>query len=210
MLLLCTTNANAFAPNQALVLNRAAAAKSSTSSILYSSQWNDDSKDSNKWQSSNDDYEEQEDWEEVLNKKSDGSFWSQFDSLEDTTEEENESSDEEMVNKAPGVEEAAESDAWLDTLASLQAEEVEFNMKEADRADKVRQMQEWGFETEVIANTLGVSLDNSLEADEIEGMQQYRQESYVEEEDLSQVESHKTVEKDPETGEPIRSQMVVR
>jgi hypothetical protein len=31
-------------------------------------------------------------------------------------------------------------------LQSIGAEEVEFNMVEAERADKVRQMQEWGFD----------------------------------------------------------------
>ena len=94
------------------------------------SDWEDDSLDSNKWKSSNDVYEEQEDWQDVLGKKQDGSFWTAFESSDD---------DSELPNGVSGEErEIDESEAWLDTLASLQAEEVTFNMKEADRADKAR------------------------------------------------------------------------
>lgn len=70
-------------------------------------------------------------------------------------------------------------------------------------------MLEWGFDTETIANTLDVAMDNSTEVkDEMEGMQAYRESSYLETVDFETVESHTTVEVDEETGEPIRSQMV--
>jgi len=87
-------------------------------------------------------------------------------------------------------------------------QEVEFNLKEAERADKVRQMQEWGFDSATIQSTLGIAIDSSLEDDDIDGMKTYREESYWDDDDLSMVESHAKVEKDPDTGEPIRSQMV--
>ena len=182
-LLFQTPNGNAFAPSP---LRKAAWKCKNSGSRLYSD-WQDDGQDSNKWLSSNDNFDEQEDWESVLNRKSDGSFWTQFDPTDDGE------AAEEIVNKAPAPEEVTEADTWLDTLASLQAEEIEFNLKEADRADKVRAMQEWGFDNEVISNTLGVNLDSSLEKDEVEGMQQYRQDSYLDEEDLSLVERYRMI-----------------
>ena len=164
------------------------------------SDWNDDSLDSNKWKSSDDVYEDQEDWQDVLGRKQDGSFWTAFESSDD---------DSELPNDISGeAKEVDESEAWLDTLASLQAEEVTFNMKEADRADKARQMQEWGFDAATIESTLDIAVDTSREADELEGMKAFREDSYWEEEDLMEVESHTKVDKDPDTGEPIRSQMV--
>ena len=167
------------------------------------SDWRDDSQDSNKWSSVDDVYEEKDDWQEVMARKEDGSFWSDFEPSKDTDTK------NDINNAAAEVAEIDESEAWLETLASLQAEEVQFNMKEADRADKVRQMQEWGFDLATIQSTLDVAVDTSLEeADEIDGMKMYRQESYWEEDDLSKVESHTRVPIDSETGEPIRSQMV--
>ena len=47
-------------------------------------------------------------------------------------------------------------------------QEVEFNLKEAERADKVRQMQEWGFDSATIQSTLGIAIDTSLEDDDID------------------------------------------
>jgi ferredoxin len=145
------------------------------------------------------------DWQDVLGKKQDGSYWTTF---EPTSKEEELNGTTETSVRAGLVDEDAAADAWLDTLASLSAEEVEFNLKEADRADKARQMEEWGFTTEAISSTLGVATDSTLEKDEVAGMQAYREESYLEEIDLQKVESHTTVETDPDTGEPIRTQMV--
>ena len=82
-------------------------------------------------------------------------------------------------------------------------------MVEAERADKARQMEEWGFDAETISNTFGVAVDDSLEKPEVQGMQNFLKESYWDDdEDLKKVESHTKVERDPETGEPIRQQMV--
>jgi ferredoxin len=164
------------------------------------SDWNDQSQDSNAWSSSDDpEYQDQEDWQQLLARKEEGSFWSEFESSPET--------DEIVATQTPVSTEEEDADAWLDTLASLSAQEVEFNLKEADRADKVRQMEEWGFTPETISNTLDVAVDDKLEQD-VEGMKLYRQESYEDDIDLTTVESHSRVEKDPETGEPIRSQMV--
>lgn len=70
-------------------------------------------------------------------------------------------------------------------------------------------MAEWGFDSETISNTLGIATDTSLETeDELEGMQTYREESFLEEIDQEAVESHTQVEVDEETGEPVRTQMV--
>jgi hypothetical protein len=171
----------------------------SPNSKLFSD-WNDNSQDSNQW-SSIEDPNQQEDWQDVLERKSSGSFWSEFTPSTDSTEN--------ITTDPSAVVEVDESEAWLDTLASLQAEEVEFNMKEADRADKVRQMLDWGFDTATIESTLAVSMDSTREdKDEVAGMKLYRQESYLDDEDLKEIESHTKVQKDPDTGEPVRTQMV--
>lgn len=160
--------------------------------------------DSNTWSSANDpEYQEQDDWQGLLAKKEDGSFWSDFAS----SEEEGQANTTASFESITSEEQAAE--AWLDTLASLGAEEVEFNLKEADRADKVRQMEEWGFDARTISNTLDVATTNELEQEDVEGMKAYREESYLDDDiDLRTVESHVRVEKDTETGKPIRTQMV--
>ena len=199
-----------------------------TSSLLASSEWNEPGRDANTWKSIDDDkdhhddqqqqdQDDEEDWQEMLAKRDDGSYWSEFEpsdasKQDDDDEQQNadgESSSSAVVMATTTTEEE-ETDAWLDTLASLSAEEVEFNIKEADRADKVRQMMEWGFEAETIANTLDVAMTDDLEKEEVQGMTTYRQESYLDDDDvdLTTVESHTRVEKDPETGEPIRQQMV--
>jgi ferredoxin len=140
--------------------------------------------------------------------KKDGTFWSSFEpSKDDDVTVDN---DEVSATAAAAPSDVdVEADAWLDTLALLQAEEVEFNLKEADRADKARQMEEWGFDADTIAKTLDIATDTVKEtADDVEGMQVYREESYIEQVDLQTIESHTTVELDEETGEPARSQMV--
>lgn len=165
---------------------------------LYSDSWDaGGGTDSNSWSSADEPaYPDQDDWQDLLAKKKDGSYWSQFEP----------SSDVEKKTAAP----VDTAEAWLDTLASLAAEEVEFNLKEADRADKARQMEEWGFEKETIKNTLDVAVDDSLESsEEVIGMSLYREQSYWDDDvDLTTVESHTRVEIDEETGEPVRTQMV--
>ena len=163
--------------------------------------WRDSSNDSNLW-ASDDGFEVKEDWQEMMARKNDGSFWSDFEPSADDDEE-----TKAVIDKEE--EEIDDADIWLDTLASISADEVEFNMAEAERADKVRQMQEWGFDDTTVSNTFGVAVDDSLEKDGmVEGMQEYREMGYIEEEDWKTVESHTKVEKDPDTGEPIRQQMV--
>lgn len=192
-----------------------------------SDDWKDDD-DPNRWissSSSNDDDDDDEtyngegsrsDWKEILDKKADGSFWSAFEPSPENAEEEDldgssssSSSASDMAMSTGDDLEDDAAEAWLNTLASISAEEVEYNIKEADRADKVRQMQEWGFDSDTIKNTFDVAVDDSLESqDELVGMKEYRNTIYSEDEDLKKVESHAKVEKDPETGEPIRQQMV--
>jgi ferredoxin len=184
---------------------------------LFLSDWKDTSgEDANQWSNSNDDNVggdpgQQPDWEDVLSKKKDGSFWTSFEpSAEGDDDEDNESENTESSSSLE-MDADMQGDSWLDQLAALSSEEVVFNLKEADRADKARQMQEWGFDTRTISSTLDVATDNSLEvAGEMEGMQAYREESYLDDEDIDfeTVESHSMVEKDTETGEAIRTQMV--
>ena len=155
--------------------------------VVYSD-WNDDANDSNKWSSGLDNLmDTQTDWQEMLNSRKDGSYWSSFEPSQDEDEAKN------AVSKVAATSEEEEAEAWLDTLAALSAEEVEFNMKEADRADKVRQMEEWQFSPEIIASTLGVATNTELEKDEVEGMDVYRKESYFDDIDLETVESHTMV-----------------
>jgi ferredoxin len=177
------------------------------------SDWQEETgNDPNKWMSSDDESlngSEGKDWQSVLDSKADGSFWSSFEpSPEEGTDLNGSANDLPAVSTGDDLEDT-DAEAWLNTLASISAEEVEYNMKEADRADKVRQMQEWGFDSDTIKNTFNVAVDDSLETkDEVIGMKQYRETSYWDDEDWKKVESHTKVEKDPETGEPMRQQMV--
>ena len=175
--------------------------KHHSATTLYSD-WKDGAEDSNQWAGLDDLMNTETDWQDMLNAKKDGSFWSNFEPSEEGEAE------NAAAKIAATSDDEEESEAWLDTLAALSAEEVEFNMKEADRADKVRQMEEWQFAPEVIASTLGVATNTELEADEVEGMSMYRQESYLDEVDLETVESHSMVERDEESGELVRTQMV--
>jgi ferredoxin len=183
------------------------------------------SRDSNQWRSSDEQQQQQqqgsgggsggdgaEDWQDLMKRKQDGSFWSTFEPTSEGSESDSETSMSSSSSASSGFvsTEEQEAEAWLDTIASLSAEEVEFNLREADRADKVRQMQEWGFTTQAISSTLGVATDLSLEIQEEvqEGMQLFREQSYLEEVDLETVESHSRVEVDEDTGEPVRNRMV--
>ena len=149
-----------------------------------------------------------QDWMSVMEAKQDGSFWSAFEpSAEDATMVESSSNNQ----QDDATDEDAESNAWLETLANLSAEEVQFNQKEGERADMLRKMEEYQFSPEVIAATLGVATDTSLEdTEETAALQTYRQSVYDswDQVDLETVESHTRVAKDPDTDQPIRSQMV--
>jgi ferredoxin len=179
-----------------------------------------DSRDSNQWRSIDEPQsqpqgssaaggsDDDDDWQDLMKRKQDGSFWSSFEPTPELPAE-GDSADGKSKRPAAAATEEEEAEAWLDTIASLSAEEVEFNLREADRADKVRQMQEWGFTSRAISSTLGVATDLSLEnREEVEGMQAFREESYLEEVDLETAESHARVEIDEDTGEPVRNRMV--
>ena len=172
-------------------------------SCLRMSDWGDSSNDSSEWTSSS-----VTDWEDTANGENDDNIWATFESID-------EEGDASIVNDGDDDGESSEDDSevWLDALAAISAEEIEFNQNENERANKVREMQEWGFDDETIKNTFDVEVDDSRETeDELEGMQEYREDiyEYEEEEELdwNLVESHTRVEMDPDTGEPVRQQMV--
>lgn len=144
--------------------------------------------DSNSWMSST---VEEEDWETTLNRRQDGSYWSATTSPEDTAADDESDVTEKM----------------LDILASQEANEVTFIRREAERADKMRQMEEWGFDRSTIASTLDVSIEEKADA-EMETMRSYLIESYLDMDDPLTVESHTTVQRDSDTNQPTRSQMV--
>ena len=66
--------------------------------------------------------------------RNDGSIWSSFEPSED------EAGAGAAATGAVSDDDGG-GDAWLDTLASITADEIEFMNAEADRADKARQMQ---------------------------------------------------------------------
>lgn len=158
--------------------------------------WNDNTdryfEDSNAWKNSNDDSTTTDDWETMLQKKQDGSYWSAFEPSDEPTTAFEMDDDKAEIR--------------LDTLAVIQAEETTFNAREAQRADTARRMQEWGFDASTIASALDVSVEER--SNDVQGMQSYRESSYLDSEDPTTVESHAKVPKDPMTQEPIRSQMV--
>jgi ferredoxin len=151
-------------------------------------------------------------WDEKLNRQDDD--WSAFTNL-DTS-----SSDEDFRTSTSSALLSPEDDgeeAWLNTLQSISAEEINFMSKEADRADNVRQMQEFGFGEESISATLDVATDDELERDlDNQLFEAFKEETsksgfgmYVEDDvDLETVESHTRVDWDDELDEPVRSQMV--
>jgi len=172
--------------------------------------------DQNTWQSVDESYQKfatEEDWEVTMTKRADGSVWSSF----ETSEEEDAGVGDETASDDSVVLDDGGEEAWLDALASITAEEIEFNLQEADRADKARQMEEWGFDKNAISSTLGVATDDSLETDEdnvvLETFKEVTRETgfgmYLDDEiDPENVESHTTVERDEDSGDLIRTQMV--
>ena len=179
----------------------------SKSTALASDQWRDrDVMDSSKWRSSNEDYADANEWERIIQAKKDGTFWSSFESSND--DDDADDNDDSNANSNMIDQEEAQADAWLDSLSALSANEVEFNLKEAERADTARQMEEWGFDQSTIANALDVATVE--ETEEPPEMQSYREEMYetVNDIDFTTVASHTLVDIDPDTNEPIRQQMV--
>ncbi|CAB9500322.1 DNAJ heat shock N-terminal domain-containing protein [Seminavis robusta] len=158
-----------------------------SSSLLSSGKGWEDEADSNTWLSPT---EEVDDWEAQLRQQRDG--WSAPPT-----------SPEDSANRS----ETDETEKLLDALTFQEATEVSFNIREAERADKVRQMEEWGFERSTIASALEVAVKEQAN-DEMESMQRYLEESYLDTDDAFTVESHTTVPRDPDTNESIRSQMV--
>lgn len=155
------------------------------------------SDDANKWISSDETYEKLDDWETDMAKRKDGSLWSDFTSSSKGGEDEDSSS-----SSSSSTAEFDDGEAWLDALANVAAEEIEFINIEAERADKVRQMQEWGFEAETIKNALDVAIDDSAEIDEEnELFEAFKEETaksgfgmYLDDEvDMETVESHVSV-----------------
>lgn len=186
-----------------------------TTSALHAD--NDDYNDNidvNSWTSSSDvsPINEQDDWEETIASRQDGSMWSSFESS-DEAETSNSKDDKDDAKE----EDLDDGEEWLDAIAAISQQEIEFINVEAERADKARQMQEWGFSSESISNTLGIAVDESLEVDpENEVFEAFKEETaktgfgmYLDdEEDLELVESHTKVERDEDTGDPTRTQMV--
>ncbi|KAL7502497.1 hypothetical protein ACHAWX_000501 [Stephanocyclus meneghinianus] len=172
----------------------------------------------NQWISSDDEESlGKTDWEQMLARQEDGSFWSSFENL-DTAESSEDGITELSVESKPMISLAdGGEEAWLDTLASITADEINFMSKEADRADKARQMQEMGFSSQSISSTLGVAMDEELERDlDNQLFESFKAETsktgfgmYTYDDiDLQTVESHTQVEWDEEIDEPIRSQHV--
>jgi hypothetical protein len=154
-----------------------------------------DPQDANKWISTDDTYDKLQDWQGDMEKRQDGTLWSSFESIEDSEDEDTQS---DSTSSDP-MDVLDDGEAWLDALASVAADEIDFINTEAERADKVRQMQEWGFEAETIKNALDVAVDDSAEVDEDnEVFEAFKEETaktgfgmYLDDEvDMETVESH--------------------
>jgi len=101
-----------------------------------------------------------------------------------------------------------DGESWLDQLAQITADEIEFIDTETERADMQRQMLERGYSSGAIEATLGLATDDALERELFDNEALDFIEADIDLEDLKKVESHTRVELDEETGEPIRTQMV--
>ena len=210
---LCSTDTEAFTLLPRHTTSTAQHYKPSSSIILRS--YNNEDDDANKWISTDETYEKLDDWKSQMQSRKDGSLWSSF-----TPDESNSNStdtDTTSTLASESEDPLDDGEAWLDVLASVAADEIDFINTEADRADKMRQMQEWGFEASTIQNTLGVATDDSNEIDvENTVYEKFKEETaksgfgmYLDDDvDLTTVESHTTVQREEETGELIRTQMV--
>jgi hypothetical protein len=166
----------------------------------------DDVDDSNKWVSSNFIPDEQsiQSWDQPL----------------PPTDDDNQTSGYSTPATSPSSNiEEDDGQTWIDTISQIAAEEITFINTEVDRADKLRLMQEWGFSKDTIAATLDVATDASREIDPTNQLLSIFQDvtkktgfgmvvKDVDDVDPKSVESHTTIERDEDTGEPIRSQMV--
>jgi len=174
--------------------------RASSNIVLFLSDTND-----------NNDYNS-DDWDNGSNGKWEEDSWSSF------AEPSNNGDDDSMSTILSDDDDDTlidDGETFLNTIASISADEINFMTTEADRADKVRQMEEWGFEAETIANTLDVAVDDSAENPDNDMYDKFTEATasgfgmYNDADiDLMTVESHATVEVDEETGETIRSQMV--
>lgn len=173
---------------------------------------NDNIYDPNRWISSDEENSLADgSWEDTLARREDGSLWSSFESSDDDSE-----INSSAIDSSTDVDIDGGEEAWLDSLQNIAAEEINFMTKEADRADKARQMEEMGFSSESISATLGVATDTELETDEENPLfEAFKEETaktgfgqVVDEVDMETVESHTQVEWDDEADEPIRSQHV--
>eukprot|EP00814_Leptocylindrus_danicus_P010446 CAMPEP_0116031250 /NCGR_PEP_ID=MMETSP0321-20121206/17392_1 /TAXON_ID=163516 /ORGANISM="Leptocylindrus danicus var. danicus, Strain B650" /LENGTH=437 /DNA_ID=CAMNT_0003506319 /DNA_START=248 /DNA_END=1562 /DNA_ORIENTATION=+ len=102
-----------------------------------------------------------------------------------------------------------DGESWLDQLAQITADEIEFMDTETERADMQRQMLERGYSSGAIEATLGLATDDALERELFNNEAlDFIEADNIDLEDLKTVESHTRVELDEDTGEPIRTQMV--
>ncbi len=143
-----------------------------------------------------------------------GSSWKDSGYESSFDEEEPSSSSKNMPNP-----EDVDEEEWLNQLAQISAEEVEFMEQESERANMMQQMEELGWSKEAIKDTLGLTVDESVEQEAFDNdaLVQFNEEikagalgavSTDDLEDLKMIESHKYVEIDEDTGEPVRAQMV--
>ena len=166
--------------------------------------------DSNGWRSSSD-KNYIEDWQTRSKRETGDGYWL-------SVSDENHNNDEEPIQvsdfndrgSSEIITEEEQAEAYLDNLAALVNEEVEFNFKDAERAEMVREMQGWGFENEVIASALDISMEEIPTDSVEEAMETWERESYSNDVDIdwTEVPSHLTVDLDEDTGLPERSQNV--
>jgi len=167
--------------------------------------------DTNSWLSDNSE-SSGGDWARTLKSMEDGSLWSSFESSDDETSEIAETEKESDVEVDGG------EVAFLSTLAAISANEVNFMIKENERADKARQMQEHGFSADSISSALGVATDESSEVDSSnnEALEAFKDATaktgfglMVDDDiDLELVESHTMVDWCDETDKPVRNSFV--
>jgi len=143
-----------------------------------------------------------------------GSSWKDSGYESSFDEEEPSSSSKNMPNP-----EDVDEEEWLNQLAQISAEEVEFMEQESERANMMQQMEELGWSKEAIKDTLGLTVDESVEQESFDNdaLVQFNEEikagalgavSTDDLEDMKMIESHKYVEIDEDTGESVRAQMV--
>eukprot|EP00957_Ditylum_brightwellii_P118095 9006540-Ditylum_brightwellii.AAC.1 len=89
----------------------------------------------------------------MLAKRNQASSWSAF----EPSEEGDEDTGDVGISTEDSNDPVDDTEAWLDVLSSITADEINFMNTEADRADKVRRMQEFGLNKDAISNTLGVA-----------------------------------------------------